>query len=183
MIILASASPRRRELLGRICDFEVRPSDCDEKCDKTDPAQYVTELSQRKAHATRAENGDTVIAADTSVFLDGEMLNKPRDKADAKRMLKALSGRIHSVYTGVTVISNGRSVSFCEKTDVEFYGLSSELISEYAESGEPLDKAGAYGIQGKGCVLVKRIDGDYFNVMGLPVARLYRELKNIGAIK
>ncbi len=182
MIVLASASPRRRELLSRICEFEVRPSRCDENCGERDPDALVRELSLRKARAAKAGPSDVVIAADTVVFLDGDILGKPRDKAEAREMLGRLSGRTHTVFTGVTVIKDGKEHTFCDRTRVTFYRLSKELADEYVESGEPLDKAGAYGIQGKGCLLVKRIEGDFFNVMGLPIARLYRLLTEIGGI-
>jgi len=180
MIILASASPRRRELLGQICDFEVRATDCDESCALTSPEELVCELSKRKAQACRAGTEDTVIGADTVVALDGEILGKPKDAEDAKNMLRKLSGRTHSVFTGVTVLKNGGAHTFCERTDVTFYELSEELIDRYVDTKEPYDKAGAYGIQGKGCVLVKGICGDYFNVVGLPMGRLYHLLNTIG---
>ena len=184
MIILASASPRRKELLSRICDFEVRPSRCDEDCAERDPDALVRELSLRKARAAEkdADKKDVIVAADTVVYFKDAILGKPRDRAEAYEMLRALSGRAHTVFTGVTVIKDGEAHTFCDRTRVTFYRLSEELIREYVESGEPLDKAGSYGIQGKGCLLVKRIEGDFFNVMGLPVARLYRLLTRIGGI-
>lgn len=180
MIILASASPRRREILSQICTFEVRPTDCDESCDITDPAALVSELSLRKAKACKAEKEDTVIGADTVVAIDGCILGKPADERDAKNMLRMLSGRTHSVFTGVTVAKGERVHTFCARTDVTFYELTDELIDRYVASKEPMDKAGAYGIQGKGCVLVKSISGDYFNVVGLPAAELYRVLDTFG---
>ena len=180
MIILASASPRRRQLLGQICSFEVRPTDCDESCAITAPDELVCELSRRKALACQAGADDIVIGADTVVAIDGEILGKPEDPEDAKAMLAKLSGRTHSVYTGVTVTAKGQVHTFCERTDVTFFELTPQLIDWYVSTNEPLDKAGAYGIQEKGCVLVKGISGDYFNVVGLPVARLYRILNTIG---
>ncbi|MBR4954411.1 MAG: septum formation protein Maf [Clostridia bacterium] len=180
MIILASASPRRRELLGQICSFEVRATDCDESCALTSPEEFVCELSRRKVLACKADFDDIVIGADTVVAIDGEILGKPRDPEDAKAMLAKLSGKTHSVFTGVTVVAKGESHTFCERTDVTFFELSRELIDWYVGTDEPLDKAGAYGIQEKGCVLVKGISGDYFNVVGLPVARLYRILNTVG---
>ena len=179
MIILASASPRRRELLKRICDFEVRPSDCDEECDIKEPQALVRELSKRKAAAV---SGDVVIAADTVVYHEGKILGKPRDAKDAALMLRSLSGKTHEVYTGVSVKKDGAVRTFSERSRVKFYDLEDALIDEYVASGEPLDKAGAYGIQGKGCLLVESIEGDFFNVMGLPVARIYRVLLEMGAI-
>ena len=182
MIILASASPRRRELLKKICDFEVRPTECDESCELKEPEAFVKELSERKANAAVCGKEDIVIAADTVVFHNGKILGKPKNAECAEKMLKALSGQTHDVYTGVSVKKGEKIITFCERTRVKFFDLSDGLISRYVESKEPLDKAGAYGVQEKGCVLVERIEGDYFNVVGLPVARLYRVLKEIGGI-
>lgn len=183
MIILASASPRRRELLSQICDFKVITSDCDENCSITEPRDLVCELSLRKAKAIAATDDDIVIGADTVVAVDGKILGKPHSEREAKEMLMALSGKTHSVFTGVTVIKGDKVITFAEETCVTFYELTDKLIDRYVASGEPMDKAGAYGIQGKGCVLVQGISGDYFNVVGLPVARLYRVLDQIGGIK
>ncbi len=183
MIILASASPRRRELLSQICDFTVMVSDCDENCSITDPETLVCELSLRKARSIKVSAEDIVIGADTVVAVDGKILGKPHSRQEAKEMLSALSGKTHSVFTGVTVVKGSMVHTFTERTDVTFYELSEELIDRYVESGEPMDKAGAYGIQGKGCVLVQGISGDYFNVVGLPVARLYRVLDQFGGLK
>ena len=182
MILLASASPRRKELLSQICEFEVKVSYCDENCDIKDPCQLVKELSLRKARAISAGNDDTIIGADTVVTIDGKILGKPHSEDEAKAMLKTLSGRTHSVFTGVTVIKGQKICSFAEKTDVTFYDLDDMMIDSYVASGEPMDKAGSYGIQEKGCVLVKGICGDYFNVVGLPVAALYRVLNEIGGL-
>lgn len=182
MIILASASPRRKELLSQICDFDIRVSDCDENCDITDPEKLVCELSCRKARAIAADTDDIVIGADTVVAIGGKILGKPHSTEEARNMLKSLSGKTHSVFTGVTVIKSKKEYTFAEKTDVTFYELDDTLIDRYVASGEPMDKAGAYGIQGKGCVLVKGICGDYFNVVGLPVAHLYRVLDEIGGL-
>ena len=118
-----------------------------------------------------------VIGADTIVVLESEILGKPRDRADAIKMLSTLSGKVHSVFTGVCLIKDSKENCFYEETKVEFYELSPQEIEAYVDTGEPMDKAGAYGIQGRGCLLVKRIDGDYFNVVGLPVGRLIKELK------
>jgi septum formation protein len=180
MLILASGSPRRRELLARITpDFVVRPTGCDETLAENDPARRVLELSRRKALAAAPGPDDIVLAADTIVALDGDILEKPADADDARRMLRALSGRTHAVYTGVALRKNDRLENFCCRTAVTFWELDDALIDEYVRSGEPLDKAGAYGIQGKGALLVKGIDGDFFNVMGLPVAAVYRALARL----
>ena len=182
-LILASASPRRRELLGLIAeDFDVIPAKGEENVDMSlSPADTVKALAKQKAEEVSKEFPDRiVIGADTMVFCEEKALGKPKDVLDAERMLKLLSGRVHSVITAVAVAQNGNSVKlFAEETKVEFYPLSDDEINRYTESGEPMDKAGAYGIQGKGALLVKGIEGDYYNVMGLPVGRLYRELKSL----
>jgi septum formation protein len=180
-IILASQSPRRRELLSNMgLDFKVFVSDTDESSvDKTvPPGIYVQELALLKA-ATVAKNigggGDTlIISADTVVVNDGVILGKPKDRDDAYRILKGLSGRTHNVYTGVCVLRLSDAYTVCKyvKTDVTFKELSDEKINRYIESGEPMDKAGAYGIQGLGAMLVDHINGDYFNVVGLPISAL-----------
>lgn len=177
MLILASKSPRRQELLKLITeDFTVKTADADETLPPgIRPEEAVLYLSKIKAQPF--ENGtDTVIGADTVVALDGVILGKPKDDDDAAKMLKMLSGREHFVFTGVTIISKGRYKSFYEKTAVRFFDLTQEEIKAYVASGECSDKAGAYGIQGRGSLLVEGITGDYFNVVGLPVAKLYREL-------
>ncbi|MBO4242902.1 MAG: septum formation protein Maf [Clostridiales bacterium] len=184
-LILASASPRRRELMNLITeDHEVRNADVDEReiekrCEGRSPAEIAMELARAKAAAVSAGEGDIIIGADTSVVLDGRILGKPEDKEDARRMLTELSGRIHSVITGVCVIRDGAEKTFYEETFVEFNPLDDfqkDLIERYISSDEPYDKAGAYGIQGGGALLVKKIEGDYFNVVGLPVAGLAREI-------
>ncbi len=179
-IILASASPRRRELLKFITeDFTVKVSDAQEV---TDPAlsaeETVKSLAVIKGEAV-AEGfpADTVISADTIVVLDGKILGKPKNEEDAFRMLSSLSGRTHEVFTGVCVLHGSKKLVFAERTEVSFYPLSEDEIRAYIATGEPADKAGAYGIQGKGCTLVKAISGDYNNVVGLPVAGLNRLLK------
>ena len=179
MLILASQSPRRRELLGRITDdFLVRPTGCDESCCCPDPAEHARQLALRKCAAAVAESAahDAVIAADTVVFLDGALLEKPRSEQEARAMLRRLSGHTHTVCTGVAVAYKGETRSFAEQTRVTFHALSEGLIDWYVATGEPMDKAGSYGIQGKGALLVKGIEGDYFNVVGLPIASLYRLL-------
>ncbi|MBQ3264838.1 MAG: septum formation inhibitor Maf [Ruminococcus sp.] len=178
-IILASKSPRRQELIGNITpDFTVVVSEVDEVLPAgVMPEEAPAYLAGVKARAVAEKHpDDIVIGADTVVILEGEVLGKPRDAADAERMLSALSGKTHTVITGCAVIMNGKTRSFSEATRVEFYPLSEKEIADYIATGEPFDKAGAYGIQGKGSVLVKRIEGDFFNVVGLPVARLKREL-------
>ena len=184
-LILASGSPRRRELLGLITnDFTVCVSGAEEHTDPgLSPAETVLALSRLKgADVAALHPADTVIAADTVVALDGVILGKPADAADAARMLRFLSGRTHAVYTGVYIAAGGREASFYEKTDVTFYELTDAEIAAYVSTGEPLDKAGAYGIQGKGALLVKGIAGDYFNVVGFPVAAVSRALQALRAL-
>ncbi|MBE5915998.1 MAG: septum formation inhibitor Maf [Pseudobutyrivibrio ruminis] len=178
-IILASNSPRRKELLEQVgIEFEVMSSDVDEITDKTAPADVVMDLSRIKAEAIARNNkGVVVLAADTVVAYNGQILGKPKGEADAFKMLKLLSGKAHQVFTGVTIVDEaGESNSFFESTDVLMYENSDELLKKYIATGEPMDKAGAYGIQGKGAVLVKEIKGDYNNVVGLPLSRVCKEL-------
>lgn len=184
-VILASQSPRRRELLERMgfSDFLIRPARGEEIFDPSlTPAQLVEALSQQKAAEVAAGAGseDLIIAADTVVSVDGRVLGKPRDVAEAAEMLAALSGREHTVYTGVTVRRGGKAVTEHEATAVRFRPLAGEEIAAYVATGEPMDKAGAYGIQGCGALLVEGISGDYFNVVGLPVCRLGRILAGFG---
>lgn len=183
-LILASGSPRRRQLLEQIgLTFVVRSSDVDESVSPgLTPAQVVESLSARKGEAVAAEAapGDLVLSADTVVALDGAILGKPRDRAEAEAMLTALSGRTHQVYTGVTLLQDGRRLTEHEVTAVTFRPLSPEEIAAYVSTGEPMDKAGAYGIQGLGALLVERLEGDYFNVMGLPLCRLGQMLAQFG---
>lgn len=186
-IILASASPRRRELLeqGGI-PFTVIPSQAEEKITTEQPGQAVEELSYLKCSDIYEKSlGDVlVIGADTVVASEGKILGKPSSQKDAVKMLQSLQGREHEVYTGVTIMARegneNRKKTFHEKTKVVFYPMSDEEIRSYVNTGEPMDKAGAYGIQGKSAVFIKEISGDYNNVVGLPLARLYQELKNIG---
>lgn len=186
-IILASASPRRRELLEQIgAVFEVCPAKGEEKITKSEPGEAAEELSRQKCREIfQTLSGDaTVIGADTIVVLDGKILGKPRSKEEAVQMLSTLRGRTHQVFTGVTVMDREgekvQTVTFHESTQVSFYPMSDREIEEYVRDGEPMDKAGAYGIQGKGAVFIREIRGDYNNVVGLPVAKLYQELKNMG---
>ncbi len=179
-MILASKSPRRFELLKIISeDFRVIPAAGDEVIpDGTSPKDAVLLLSRQKAEEIYSQHkNEIIISADTVVSIDGKILGKPHSEPDAAEMLRTLSGRIHTVYTGVCVIfEDGSAENFAESTEVEFYPLSDKEISDYIATGEPMDKAGAYGIQEKGALLVKRISGDFYNVMGLPVARLARVL-------
>lgn len=177
MLILASKSPRRRELLSLITtDFEIKSADVDETLPEgISPQEAVLHLSKIKAEPFN--NGiDTIIGADTVVAVDGKILGKPADRQQAAEMLKSLSGKYHSVFTGVTVIKPEQSVTFSVETKVKFFDLSDEEIYSYIATGECDDKAGAYGIQGKGSLLVEKIDGDYFNVVGLPISKLNKYL-------
>ena len=184
-VILASQSPRRRELLERmgLSDFLIRPAQGEEIFDPSlTPAQLVEALSRQKAEEISAGAGpeDIVIAADTVVSVDGRVLGKPRDEAEAADMLSALSGREHTVYTGLTVRRGGEAVTEHEATAVRFRPLTRGEIAAYVATGEPMDKAGAYGIQGLGGLLVAGIQGDYHNVVGLPVCRLGQILRDFG---
>ena len=189
-LILASASPRRRELLAACClDVEVCPADIDEtRRAEESPVELVRRLAEEKAHAAYAALDRSLdvplLAADTIVWDDaGSVLGKPVDKDDARRMLSLLSGATHHVSTGVCLMAPAggelREVSFVETTDVRFFDLSSDEIAAYVASGEPMDKAGSYGIQGLGRALVRDISGDYANVVGLPVSRVLRELDQL----
>ena len=198
-IILASASPRRRELLAQIgMDFEVRASYAEEKTEAKDSEELVKELSALKALdiweklSEEEKKTGLVIGADTVVSICGAVMGKPKDREDAAGMLSLLQGRTHQVYTGVTFIyldekgdrDTGRKTerrvnSFFEKTDVLVFPMSEEEIARYVDTGDPMDKAGAYGIQGIFDAYIKGIAGDYNNVVGLPVGRLYQELKKI----
>lgn len=187
-LVLASGSPRRKELFSEMgIRYKSLPSDFDESTvDVSDPAKGVCDLALGKARASRAawekKNREpaVVLGADTLVVLDGQPMGKPEDEEDAFSMLKSLSGREHSVYTGVAILDGGKEETFFSKTDVYFYELTDEEIHEYIATGEPMDKAGAYGIQGIGRLLVRKIDGDYFTVVGLPVAEVYRALRRHG---
>jgi len=183
-IILASQSPRRRELLSRmgITRFEIIPARGEERAAPGRPAGLLVEdLARQKAAEVAAQApGAIVIAADTVVALDGRVLGKPRSKAEAAQMLEALSGREHTVYTGVAVRQDGRELVQREAAQVRFRPLSRQEIDAYIATGEPMDKAGAYGVQGYGCLFVEGIVGDYYTVMGLPVCRLGRMLRQFG---
>lgn len=183
-MILASQSPRRRELLGQMgFSFTVRPAKGEElPHPELTPAQLVEELARQKALEVSAEaaSDDVVVAADTVVAIDGVVLGKPRDKAHAAQMLSALSGREHTVYTGVAVKRGETLLVEHEATQVRFRPLTEREIDLYIQTGEPMDKAGSYGIQGYGALLVEGIRGDYFNVVGLPICRLGRMLAQVG---
>lgn len=181
-VILASASPRRQELIKLIFDkAEILPADCDETLPlgigAREAVEYLSKI-KNEASAKLTDKENLIISADTVVAVCDEILGKPVDKEDARRMISLLSGRVHQVYTGVTISLNGETKTFSEKTDVEFFDLTEEEIEEYISSDEPYDKAGAYGIQGKAGLLVKGINGDYYNVVGFPVARLKREIED-----
>lgn len=179
-VVLASASPRRKELLSLIFnEYDIRPADCDEALPEGIKAQEAVEylsLIKNKATVEICDENSFVISADTVVAVEGEILGKPQDKEDARRMISLLSGREHQVFTGVTLSLKGNFKTFSEKTDVVFYKLTDKEIEDYISTDEPYDKAGAYGIQGKAGLLVKAVNGDYYNVVGLPVARLKREI-------
>lgn len=177
MIILASKSPRRKELLSLITtDFTIKSAEVDETLPfEMSPQKAVEYLSKIKAEPFR-NNIDTVIGADTVVAIDDKILGKPSDEQEAYSMLKLLSGRTHSVFTGVTVITPEKTSTFSVETQVEFFELTDEEIYSYIATGECMDKAGSYGIQGKGGLLVKKINGDYANVVGLPVSTLNKYL-------
>ena len=185
-IILASGSPRRRELMEMLCPEALRiiPAVGEERADPAlPPDELVKVLSRHKAEevaALHAGPGDVVIGADTVVALDARILGKPKDQAQAREMLRSLSGRAHSVYTGVTVIRDGAALSHAEHTRVFFRPLSDGEIDRYIATGEPMDKAGAYGAQGWASLFVERLEGDFFNVMGLPLCALGKLLKQLG---
>ena len=180
-VILASQSPRRKELLGLFrIPFSIQVPDADETMDPGAPAaEQVALVSRRKAEAVQRDPGDVVIAADTIVVCAGQILGKPKDTADARRMLRLLSGRDHQVMTGMTVLRDGRCLTCTEITDIHFRDLSDHEIDAYIRTGEPMDKAGSYGIQGGAALFAERMVGDYYNVMGLPVCRLGQLLRQI----
>lgn len=180
MLILASMSPRRKEILSLLGeDFRIIPTNVDETVDEgLSPEETVKYLSRIKAEPLRNED-DLIIGADTVVALDGKIFGKPKDREDAFNMLTELSGKTHSVFTGVTLINGEKTLTFCEETKVTFYPLTENEINRYLDTNEFCDKAGSYAVQGKGCLLIQKIDGDYFNVVGLPIARLNKERDNI----
>ena len=181
MIILASQSPRRKELMGKLnIPFVVRVADVDEAMDPQKlPQEEVARVSALKASAVPQTSEDIVIAADTIVVCDGYILGKPQDKETAFKMLAMLSGREHQVMTGVTVLKGDRHISFTEVTQVRFRNLNAREIRDYIATGEPMDKAGSYGIQGGAALFVEGIEGDYYNVIGLPICKLSQTLKKM----
>lgn len=184
-VILASKSPRRIELLRIMgfSDFTVHPAPEEENTPPgLSPGEAVQHIALQKARTVAGSFGgeDLIIAADTLVYLEGEALGKPADAADAARMLRRLSGNQHTVYTGVALLRGAEIRAAWEATDVFFCTLGEEEITAYVTSGEPMDKAGSYAIQGKGARFVRRIEGDFYNVVGLPVSRLYAMLKDLG---
>lgn len=188
-VILASASPRRRELLAQIgMDFKVIISKADENISEPAPEQLVMKLSNIKAMAVYEEHGiedeaTIILGADTVVAFDGKVLGKPKDTQQAQEMLSMLSDNTHQVFTGVTILYKKqgglKSETFYDKTTVYTYPISDKEIDEYIMTGEPMDKAGSYGIQGIGAKFIKKIDGDYNNVVGLPVSKIYQKIKEI----
>lgn len=180
-IVLASKSPRRQDILRQVhIPFTVRVADLDESIIKErSPVKKVERLAQLKAANVAMKHDEVLIAADTVVSFNGQILEKPKDKDDAKRVLQMLSNKEHSVFTGVSLRSMQEQKTFVVETRVTFYPLSDDEIDDYIASGEPFDKAGAYGIQGLGATLVKEIHGDYFNVVGLPIGRVVRELHSM----
>lgn len=186
-IVLASGSPRRYELLKMIgiADFKVIADPSEELIDPgLSPEEQVKKLSLQKARnvADKCSENDLIIAADTLVYLENEPLGKPDSHSDAEDMLKKLSGKKHSVYTGVSLLKGNAHITNAEKTDVYFRELTGSEIKAYVTTGEPMDKAGAYAVQGNAAVFVTRIEGDYYNIMGLPLCRLSIMLKEFGVI-
>ena len=180
-VILASQSPRRRELMAHFpFPFSVQVSCAEEEMDpKKAPQAEVARVSRAKAEAIPRGQDDLVIGADTIVVCDGQVLGKPKDEADALRMLSLLSGKRHQVMTGVTVLQGTRSRVFTEITDIYFRPLTEAELLSYIRTGEPMDKAGAYGIQGRAGLFVEKIVGDYYNVVGLPICKLSQVLKEM----
>ena len=183
MLILASMSPRRREILALAgFEFTVHPADIDESVPDGTPADSaVIMTAQKKAEAVLpyASEEDVILAADTVVCLDGVIIGKPATTDEAVKTLRTLSDRTHTVYTGYCLLKGGKRISGVEATNVTFRELDDNEIADYVASGEPMDKAGAYSLQGRGCTFAKRIDGEYFNVIGLPICTIHNCLKNI----
>ncbi len=182
MITLVSSSPRRKKLMESVFgEIEiVHPKVNELVIDSEPPREMVKRLAIAKAHVVKS--ADTIVAADTTVEIDGKILGKPRDVEEAREMLKTLSGRWHTVHTGVCIIRGKKEKVFVESTRVKFYDLDEETINMYIQTGSPMDKAGAYGIQeDMGMILVERIDGDFFTVVGLPISKVWWEIKNMAA--
>lgn len=185
-LILASASPRRQELLQRITkDFDVIPAVVNETCDQfLSPEHYVLSMAERKAQAIyKLYPNDIVIGCDTIVVLNGEILRKPESKETAYAMLKALSGQVHQVCTSVFIIGEEQIAQEIITANVTFYELTDEEISTYLETGEYCDKAGAYGIQGQGALLIEKINGDFYAVVGFPISSVARMLQSFGGVQ
>ena len=181
VLILASNSPRRKELLSMLgYEFVVRPSNCDENTDITEPHVLVKELAKRKAKAVSFNDTDTVIGSDTVVAIGGKILGKPKDKNDAINMLRLLSGKTHTVYTGVCILQKNCEISETISCDVTFKTMTEKEIIDYVDSLEPMDKAGSYAIQGKGSAFVEKINGDYFAVVGFPCCYVNTVLNQLG---
>ncbi|GAB6099089.1 Maf family protein [Halanaerocella petrolearia] len=181
-IVLASSSPRRRRLLEQLdMDFIVQPSRIDEsKIEEENSICLVQKLSYLKADEVAREESGIIIAADTVVTLEGEVLEKPNNKAEAYKMLQQLSGTSHQVVTGITIIMSDKSLTDYQETEVTFRQLTDKEIDDYIATEEPMDKAGAYGIQGKGAIFVEQIKGDFYNVVGLPIVKLIEMLREVG---
>jgi MAF protein len=186
-IVLASASPRRKELLEQIgISFDIMVGTGEEKITKSEPKEIVKELALEKAKQVveKVEDTEIIIGADTIVSIGQQILGKPRDEQEAANMLEQLQGNTHQVYTGVAILINKGNIweeyMFAEQTEVTMYPMSAEEIAYYISTKEPMDKAGAYGIQGKSAIYIEKISGDYSNVVGLPIAKLYQAMKDIG---
>lgn len=183
-MILASKSPRRKEILEEFgFKFKVEAKETLEKSEKENPKDFVMEIALEKAMAVAEENYmEWIIAADTVVVHNNKILGKPKNEEEAKEVLKSLSSHSHEVYTGVAIVNKQKNINitFTELTKVYFKNISDQEINWYVETKEPLDKAGSYGIQGKGSILIEKIEGDFYNVMGFPISKFYEEMKKIG---
>ena len=178
-LILASASPRRIEIFKDLgLSFSVMPSDIEEKTNETQPERVVETLARQKAENVYKKTGGIVVSADTVVVLDGKIIGKPKDKKNAEDMLSALSGRDHEVYSGICIKTSSKTVTRACRTKVRFRRLSSDEIERYVNTGEPMDKAGAYGISGLGALLVEGIEGDFWNVVGFPISVFGEIMRN-----
>ncbi len=183
-MILASKSPRRKEILEEFgFKFKVEAKETLEKSEKENPKDFVMEIALEKAMAVAEENYmEWIVAADTVVVHNNKILGKPKNEEEAKEVLKSLSSHSHEVYTGVAIVNKQKNINitFTELTKVYFKNISDQEINWYVETKEPLDKAGSYGIQGKGSILIEKIEGDFYNVMGFPISKFYEEMKKIG---
>ena len=183
-MILASKSPRRKKILEEFgFKFKVEAKETLEKSEKENPKDFVMEIALEKAMAVAEENYmEWIVAADTVVVHNNKILGKPKNEEEAKEVLKSLSSHSHEVYTGVAIVNKQKNINitFTELTKVYFKNISDQEINWYVETKEPLDKAGSYGIQGKGSILIEKIEGDFYNVMGFPISKFYEEMKKIG---